>query len=93
MTGCPWPYTIPAAAQVGAQNGFCIGGTYATDATEANKDLEGGNKPGDAASYAASLAGWAYRTEAMLDRVIDELGDLKPRTTNTEDAGRGEPAP
>ena len=26
------------------------------------------------------------RTEAMLDRVIDELGDLKPRTTNTEDA-------
>ena len=29
------------------------------------------------------------RTEAMLDRVIDELGDLKPRTTNTEDALAG----
>ena len=28
------------------------------------------------------------RTEAI-DRVIDELGDLKPRTTNTEDALAG----
>jgi hypothetical protein len=29
------------------------------------------------------------RIEAMLDRVIYELGDLKPRTTNTEDALAG----